>query len=926
MRIHRLEIAGVGPFRDRQVIDVDALSRSGLFLIEGPTGSGKSTIVDAVSYALFGQVASRDQDPRDIRSHHCAPTDVSEVICDFSVRGRRHRIRRSPEYQRPKARGTGTTTQRATQVLEEFAPDGSVIVGLRDAKDIAVHVRTLLGMDAHQFRQLVVLPQGGFDRLLRASPRERLDVLADLIDDGILAQVQAVLRDRADDGVAARASAEEEATRARAVLTARLLEATDLLGPAEAAAPTDAPDATDDAAIDLEPIALLERVAVAAAAAGTEARERAGAAATAAGEARLARETHEQGLAIRVARADLERARAALTAEDAATADLPGALRAAEAERGRVDQALAWAAEGPERERTSRVLQQELAEAIAAEADLRSLADRLPEAAAELAGRRLEAERLAGRTEDLTRRLAAVRELHEVRDHLASCRAELTAARDAERTAIDRHLGAREAQVRAGEHLLALTRAQWQARAATLAADLRVDEPCPVCGSCEHPAPAIVDGTPPIADDSLDRAAEDERTAAEAAAQAGDAVTQSTAAVARLAEREAKLAARETELSVPDPEGLRAHLEEHLREAAEAAASIPVIVAEQDALRERGRTMSADLDACAQRQRKAREALLRHEATDAERARMLQELVGDQPIAEAAAGLARRIDALTAAMEAERRLTALLGAEAGTAMADPGAPADLDALAARAEALAATAVATATAAEESRVRAQRLSDAVAAATALAQDLARAEAHLAEVAGATDAAIALGNLASARSAANARRLTLHSYAVQRRFAAVLAAASLHLERMSNGKYSLELDEERGRGQAGLGITVLDSWTGERRDPATLSGGETFYAALSLALGLADVVREETGGADLETLIVDEGFGSLDADTLQLVLDQLDALRSRGRTVVVISHVTEMKDWVHDRLEVSIGPDRTSRVRALGGRATDADGID
>jgi len=182
---------------------------------------------------------------------------------------------------------------------------------------------------------------------------------------------------------------------------------------------------------------------------------------------------------------------------------------------------------------------------------------------------------------------------------------------------------------------------------------------------------------------------------------------------------------------------------------------------------------------------------------------------------------------------------------------------------------------------------------------------------------TAAAITLGDAVSAaRSGVNTKRMTLQSYAVQRRFDSVLSAASIHLARMSAGKYSLELDEQaRGNAQAGLGIKVRDEWTGQARDPRSLSGGETFYAALALALGLADVVRDEAGGTQLETLFVDEGFGSLDQESLQLVLDQLDLLRSGGRVVGVVSHVTEMKEWVQQRVEVSVGPDRTSRLRTL-----------
>jgi len=136
-------------------------------------------------------------------------------------------------------------------------------------------------------------------------------------------------------------------------------------------------------------------------------------------------------------------------------------------------------------------------------------------------------------------------------------------------------------------------------------------------------------------------------------------------------------------------------------------------------------------------------------------------------------------------------------------------------------------------------------------------------------------------------------------------------------MSRGKFRFELSEETAKsGQSGLGISLFDSWTGHAQDPKSLSGGETFYASLALALGLADVVRGEAGGSALETLFVDEGFGSLDQDTLYEVLDQLDELRAGRRVVGVVSHVTEMKESIPDRIEVRRRPDSTSVVVRSG----------
>jgi exonuclease SbcC len=152
--------------------------------------------------------------------------------------------------------------------------------------------------------------------------------------------------------------------------------------------------------------------------------------------------------------------------------------------------------------------------------------------------------------------------------------------------------------------------------------------------------------------------------------------------------------------------------------------------------------------------------------------------------------------------------------------------------------------------------------------------------------------------------NELRMRLSAYVLAHRLAQVVDAANLRLSTMSDRRYSLEHSGRRGAGETrgGLSLLVRDDWSGERRDPATLSGGETFVVSLALALGLADVITQEAGGADLDTLFVDEGFGSLDADTLDDVMDTLDALRDGGRVVGVVSHVAEMRDRIPTQLLV------------------------
>ena len=170
---------------------------------------------------------------------------------------------------------------------------------------------------------------------------------------------------------------------------------------------------------------------------------------------------------------------------------------------------------------------------------------------------------------------------------------------------------------------------------------------------------------------------------------------------------------------------------------------------------------------------------------------------------------------------------------------------------------------------------------------------------------------------ARGVAGNRRVALTTYVLRQWFEQVVAAANLRLHGMSSGRYELvRVDEGATRAErVGLTLQVLDRHTGEQRNARSLSGGETFYTSLALALGLADVVRAEAGGVDLDTLFIDEGFGSLDADTLDQVMGVIDELRDRGRTVGIVSHVSELKERIAERIEVRRLADGSSTLRVV-----------
>lgn len=885
MRLHRLELVGVGPFRAPQSVDFDALSASGLFLIEGPTGAGKSTLIDAIVFALYGDVSGKSSDTGRIRSHLCGPDEPTEVILEFSISGVRHRIRRSPSYERTKARGSGTTSERARQTLEVLEGD---IPPMRDARDIAIYLLQRLGLSAEHFRQLVVLPQGEFDALLRASPRGRFEVLGSLIDDGFLARVQDDLRIQADYARERRAEADEQIEHLVALMAARAREVVDL---------------ADDDQTTLDAAALIEHVTREATVAAQEAQALSAPAARAREHASDAARACAAATAAAESRLALDRALAAVEPDDRAHSDPRELLTGLISHRTRLDPLAAW--ESTETERDAEVARlradSDLADAtldVARQAEV-TLPQRREALAARLLEAGLTAERVASITGDvhlLEQRLADLDQRTLLEGRLVAD----VSASDVAATSLQ--------AARARLHVLRvaqldLARRQLDQRAAHLASMLVTGAPCPVCGAAEHPAPALPDSEEALISDADVADAQSSVASAETAEQSADRLARDLLSTA--AETRSALAL------VVDRAGdaTRAGVEEALASsrlslvAAQAAAdSLAALQAESASLQseaETARTVVERATAAAQSARAMVEARIL--ADDQQRERLRSE-IGD---AASATDLQTRIDARINALETLERVRSDVA----------GLPVDVDlagaaARLAEAQSAQATAESAFNAAEQRRLR---LADALAVLRGYLADLAAAQAVLDSVGHDTEAAIALGDLVTARSPANTRHLTLQSYAVQRRFRAVLEAASVHLERMSSGHYILELDEEVGRGQTGLGISVRDAWTGQVRDPATLSGGETFYASLSLALGLADVVREETGGIDLETLFVDEGFGSLDADTLQLVLDQLDALRSRGRVVGVISHVADMRDWVRDRIEVVPGPEPGSGSR-------------
>ncbi len=997
MRLHHLRIEAFGPFAARAELDFEELNEAGVFLLSGPTGAGKTTLLDAACFALYGVVPGV-RDVRSLPSHHAPASVRPEVELEATIAGRRFRVRRSPEWHRPKRRGVGTTREPARASLVEVFEDGSERFVSGRAAEVGHTLGQALGMSSEQFMQVVLLPQGDFQRFLLASSDARQVVLQRLFRTHRFEQVEHWMREHTRELAA---GAERAETR-----VARLLHAV------ARQAGTPLPEGLDE-----------DRLGDVAGLAGAWARRVAAAAAVVADRSRTTESEHDAECDLAVtALAEARRADAAARRRCAAHDQ----LRALDAEdRAAVDDTRRWEAHqralavAPHLDARQSFLER-LAEARLASVEMCSRLAALAGSGVEGAGptecRRIREEavhrladvraampqqRACEQCEDaltLARQersrvgedLAAVSVqaqampewLREVEDQLARDRASAatrTNAEDALRRAIHRRQAAqtlpsaradhqqvvhqaqdaRQRAADARERHLDLVARRLAGMAAELAGSLVAGLPCAVCGSREHPAPA--EATPESVTDEVQReAAEEHERLRSLAEDLAVGVERSRAALDALAETAEGL--------TPD-EAIAGEAEAAATadRAGAAATGLPAVERRLQSLRDDLAELEqrrGALDSCRQR-------------LDAEMAELqssmdrlhsaVASVLGDDAgsLDDLAAALETRMavcdEAIRALDECDRLESGLLEADdaATTAARAAGfsswAAADQARLTgqaardlrARSEDRSHRRVAAQAVLEDPEVR--RLGDAdppdvavleertrtararlaastrasacdVATASALAalvEDLDEALAVWEPLRSRHETAAGITRLVRGTSADNQLQMRLSSYVVATRLDQVLDAANERLADMRDQRYTLRrCPTARGGARAGLGLEVLDAWTGQARPPTTLSGGETFLVSLALALGLADVVSHESGGLRLDTLVVDEGFGMLDPETLDDVMDSIDALRAGGRTVGVVSHVTELRARIPSQVHVSRGrTGSTVAVRTL-----------
>ena len=871
MKPIQLVLSAFGPYVERTVIDFSALGEEGLFLIAGDTGAGKTTIFDAISFALYGE-ASGGKEKRKSKSFHSDyVSDQTETYVEltFRHRGETWWIRRNLEYQRPakkKKDGMETTTRQAADAQMRNEDTGEEILRM---DDVNRRVRELLGLTQDQFTQTVMIAQGDFLKILTASSDDRKKLFRDLFHTNLYVDLQSRLQEKN------RACADEQKALEQVILSAEgkidpeaeFAEREILLSYCGQIQHTDAL------------CALLARLIEQEKAAQEQARAQKKEAADQIG-ALIAAVTEGERVNRDFADWEGKRARlAALTAGqgeiDAQRAALAAARRAQQLE---TDEALM--------RRTRRDMDAQQAALSEAQAALEQAEKALPETET----RMKEAESRGGEIHAL---LAQAKQMEDCLPVLGEVE-RLKAALDTQKRELQRLT---EDSSRAQAAYTAAQNSYYLSQAGLLARELKAGQPCPVCGSTAHPCPAQI--TPEtVTRQALEQAAQRRETAEKAQS---DAATRLAANQAALDEREDRL--RALKIGADETQQrLAARIDAAHQAAADRQREIDAARSAYQALDKRKTAAQSAVDA-AQKQLAALEKDLRAqtEAFEQKRAAHGFEDEASYRLAKRTNADIERLDREIRNYDEQKRTLAAQTHELEDKLSGRQRT-DLTALQNR-QAAALDRQAKAENAEKAMVRKLTLHESA------EREIRQANAAIQKKRGKWQIIQELYTCCAGIAAGNPRaKLTFEAYVQQYYFRFVVAAANKRLTRLTDGMFTLRVMREAANrvSQSGLDLEVLDRSTGQARDVSTLSGGESFLASLALALGLSDAVQSQSGQIRMDAMFIDEGFGSLDENALRSSIDVLLELADGKRLIGIISHVQELEERIDKQIVVTKTP--------------------
>ena len=1014
MRPLILTLQAFGPFSEKTTIDFARFGQSALFLINGPTGSGKSSILDAMCFALYGSTTDAERTAPQMRSDHAPPDLLTEITLEFELNRQRYRVRRVPQQTRQRARGKGETQQKPEAQLWSVSADGTEHVLVpKSVSEVTRQLEALTGLNASQFQQVMVLPQGRFRDLLTAKSEDREKIFSTLFRTDIYKKIESALKEQAKHlrgaaeqlnqqiagvlkGTGTDSLAElEERTRELAPEHSAAFERKKaltrshekvLLAKQEGQALIDAFDMLSSVSLKMAALSQKEPDIIQTKATIERARE----AQRLQADFRQYQSAQSHTAALNTKSTELDQEQARL---DALNPEIQQHYGEAQESHGTLPTLRkdlltleSLITQVTELERQHTVLAGVEAKLVKSDQSVKTLETAIAEEAKRQAtvqaeietGKQLTGE-LAVLQEKHKQQQADLKEYREVQA-LHTTIAQQNTQLEKTSTLADEARRLHE-QTRQGHTRLEM---QWHSQQAVrLAATLEDTQPCPVCGSTEHPNPVTaLSAEDTVTEDRLASSQLDVDKAAAVAQQHREEMLTQQQALESLKTRHRE---RYAGLAERYPDGTDT-IESRCQETAQTINSMNTTVKQMEQL-------SKTLESSVTRQQQ-----------QAEQQRQLQKTVSDAQLEKA--GIVSVCEQLKQALgqlgyDSERALTKyqtdyqsleerITQIEKHWFTVDKAYREHTDTLLrlkTQRESLAQqlteaatvlttqqaqwhTALSASTFESEARFNASMLSetdleqrvrevdayqetlqrlkgaqtqqqqflaqktkpdaDVLSAAVTESQTqldavqqhwsqldqqlnqlkqaqetidkLKRDNAKLAEEYAVT------GRLSDVASGQSETGISLQRFVLGVLLDDVLAEASQRLRAMSGDRYQLmrNHNKQRANSAAGLSLDVLDAYTGRTRPAATLSGGESFMAALSLALGLSDVVQAYAGGIHLDTLFIDEGFGSLDGEALDLAINALIDLQSSGRTIGVISHVTEMKASIPLQLELNASP--------------------
>ena len=911
MRPLKLTLSAFGPYAGVMELDFETLGTGGLYLITGDTGAGKTTIFDAISFALFGEASGGNREPGMLRSKYADPSTPTEVTLTFRYAGKEYTITRNPEYMKPKTKGKdkGDAMTKQTAGATLTYPDGHLVT---KPKEVNTAIRDILGLDREQFAQVAMIAQGDFLKLLLADTKQRQAIFRNIFHTNLYVELQDQLSKQANkvkyqwedvqdsirqyvDGILC----SEESGHADIIRQAKEgnLPITEVLTALDGLlkADTAARDALEenlqktDTALE-ETIALLTKA---------EAREKI--------KKDLAKAEEKEvstKLLLQQSQKALEEEQAKKPRQEQLSREITAIdLSLKEYDRlAELESALLNANTQKSKAKADSAAAAESKTALVAEIDT-------------LKEERKSLENIGAEKEKLLRQK---QEQHQKRTDLQKLIADIAQYHTQQKsweTAQQLYLAAYENSSDLQQEYDVKNKAFLDEQAGIIAGRLKEGKPCPVCGSVHHPAPAVMADTAPT-EAEVKKARKEYEKAVKETEKASSAAAKEKGKVSTLEETlmkqiDEQLHLREIDLAEPSAREIVSDLNDSINELEVRIGQIAKDLDRKNLLDELIPKKEKELSATEEKLTIAKEQAASSAASIHSLTEQIAELKEKLIFENKSAAMVQRnsLDAERKAMQsaleaAEKNYLACkdeltgLSASAQELKKQLTESAEIDIQAQQEEKDALSLQKAAVLKEQKAVHTR-----IASNTSCRKNIRSKSAELSQLEEKQKWLRALSDTANG-TIKGKEKIMLETYIQTTYFDRIVARANVRLMKMTGGQYDLKRRKtaDTMRGQTGLELDVIDHYNGTERSVKTLSGGESFKASLALALGLSDEVQMSTS-IQLDTLFVDEGFGSLDPESLNQAYNTLAGLTEGNRLVGIISHVAELKERIDKQIVVT-----------------------